>query len=72
MDQAILARAFEPFFTTRPVGQGTGLGLSVAQALVTEMRGTISLQSAPCAGTTATVLLPGHEGGPHNGIDSAD
>ena len=72
MDRATLARAFEPFFTARPVGQGIGLGLSVVQALVTEMRGTITLESAAGAGTTATVLLPVHEGEPHNGVDSAD
>ncbi len=72
MDRVTLARAFEPFFTARPVGQGTGLGLSVAQALVTEMRGTITLESAPGAGTTVTVLLPVHEGEPPNGVDSAD
>jgi signal transduction histidine kinase len=72
MDRATLARAFEPFFTTRPVGQGTGLGLSVAQALVTEMRGSLTLESAPGAGTTVTVLLPVHEAQPRTGGVSAD
>jgi signal transduction histidine kinase len=72
MDRATLARAFEPFFNARPVGQGTGLGLSVAQALVTEMRGTITLESAPGAGTTVTVLLPVHEAEPRDGVGSAD
>jgi signal transduction histidine kinase len=72
MDQATLARAFEPFFTTRPVGLGPGLGLSVAQALVTEMCGTIAIDSAPGAGTTVTVIVPVHEGDPANGIDPVD
>jgi len=72
MDRATLARAFEPFFTTRPVGQGTGLGLSVAQALVTEMRGSLTLESAPGAGTTVTVLLPVHETEPRAGVDPAE
>jgi signal transduction histidine kinase len=72
MDRATLDRAFEPFFTTKSVGLGVGLGLSVAQALVTEMRGTITLESAPGAGTTVTVLVPAHEGGPDDGVDSVN
>jgi signal transduction histidine kinase len=61
MDQATLSRAFEPFFTTRPAGLGSGLGLSVAQALVTEMCGAIAIESAPAMGTTVTVTVPVHE-----------
>jgi signal transduction histidine kinase len=61
MDQATLDRAFEPFFTTRSAGLGSGLGLSVAQALVTEMCGTIAIESAPAMGTTVTVTVPVHE-----------
>jgi signal transduction histidine kinase len=72
MDRATLDRAFEPFFTTKSVGLGVGLGLSVAQALVTEMRGTITLESALGAGTTVTVLIPGYEGASGHGIDSVD
>jgi signal transduction histidine kinase len=72
MDQVTLGRAFEPFFTTQPVGQGPGLGLSVAQALVTEMCGTIAIESVPGAGTTVTVLVPVHEGDSDDGINPVD
>jgi signal transduction histidine kinase len=72
MDQATAKRAFEPFFTTKPVGQGTGLGLPLVQALVTEMRGTVTLESTQGAGTTVTVLIPIHQGVRHDGGDSAD
>jgi CheY-like chemotaxis protein len=53
MDRATLERAFEPF---------VGLGLPVVHGLVTEMRGTVTFESAPGEGTTVTVLLPVHEG----------
>ena len=61
MDQATLGHAFEPFFTTRPAGLGSGLGLSVAQALVTEMCGTIAIESVAASGATVTVTVPLHE-----------
>jgi signal transduction histidine kinase len=58
MTEEVLARAFDPFFTTRPEGQGAGLGLAVARALVEHAGGAIILESAPGAGTTAWVRLP--------------
>ena len=58
MDQETMDRAFEPFFTTKPVGVGTGLGLPVVFGLVEEMSGTITLASAPGAGTTVSILIP--------------
>jgi PAS domain S-box-containing protein len=61
MDKVTLDRAFEPFFTTKPVGQGTGLGLPVVYGLVRELGGTITLDSEPNRGTTATILIPGTE-----------
>ncbi|CAH2602055.1 Histidine kinase [Rhodovastum atsumiense] len=70
MDPATLERAFEPFFTTKPVGQGTGLGLPVVYGLVSEMGGSITLDSAPGQGTTATVLLPADKGEPTDGVDT--
>jgi light-regulated signal transduction histidine kinase (bacteriophytochrome) len=58
MDSETLAHAFEPFFTTKPVGVGTGLGLPVVFGLVEEMSGTITLESAPGAGTAVTIRFP--------------
>jgi two-component system NtrC family sensor kinase len=57
-----LARAFEPFFTTRAAAGGTGLGLAIARRLVREHGGTIRLESAPATGTRAIVELPAAPG----------
>lgn len=53
-----LARAGEPFFTTKPPGVGTGLGLFVARSSIEQLGGSLSLASSAGQGTTATVLLP--------------
>jgi signal transduction histidine kinase len=53
-----LARVFDPFFSTRPPGQGTGMGLTVCHGIVTRHRGTIELQNAPEGGAVAIVRLP--------------
>lgn len=58
MDEATRARVFEAFFTTRPAGQGTGLGLAVVHGLVVDAGGRIVVDSAPGAGTTFRVELP--------------
>jgi CheY-like chemotaxis protein len=58
MKPEVAARIFEPFFTTKPVGKGTGLGLSAVYGTVNDHRGTISVTSAPGAGTEFRVLLP--------------
>jgi len=58
MDKATLARAAEPFFTTKPIGRGTGLGLAMAHTLVTEGRGTLRLISEAGRGTTVELWLP--------------
>ena len=54
----VLARVFEPFFTTREVGQGTGLGLTVARDVVQAHDGSIVLESQPGRGTTVRISLP--------------
>jgi len=53
-----LARIFEPFYTTKTAGDGTGLGLAVAQAIVEEHGGWIDVASQPGRGATFTVYLP--------------
>jgi CheY-like chemotaxis protein len=58
MDAATLARATEPFFTTKGVGKGTGLGLSMIHGLAEQMKGELVLRSTVGHGTTAELWLP--------------
>ena len=52
------ARAVEPFFTTKPVGEGTGLGLSMVYGFATQSGGHLLIDSFPGSGTTVQVYLP--------------
>jgi two-component system NtrC family sensor kinase len=54
----IVPRIFEPFFTARPDGTGTGLGLSVVRQVMEEHGGRVSVESVPGAGSTFTLLIP--------------
>ncbi|GMU58830.1 MAG: hypothetical protein AMXMBFR34_05930 [Myxococcaceae bacterium] len=54
----VLPRIFDPFFSTKPTGEGLGLGLSVAHSIITGIGGTIEVQSAPGQGTTFRIKLP--------------
>jgi signal transduction histidine kinase len=58
MDAAILARASEPFFTTKEAGCGTGLGLAMAQGFTEQSNGALQIESAPGVGTTVQIWLP--------------
>jgi CheY-like chemotaxis protein len=61
MDPETLARAVEPFFTTKGVGKGTGLGLSMVQGMVEQCGGRFALGSEAGKGTTATIWLKAAE-----------
>ena len=58
MDDATLARAFDPFFSTKADGRGTGLGLAVVRSVVERGGGFVRVESRPDAGTTVRVYLP--------------
>jgi PAS domain S-box-containing protein len=58
MDAATIQHVYEPFFTTKPAGKGTGLGLATSQAIVRDHRGFITCDSAPGKGTSFTLHLP--------------
>ena len=58
MSAEALARAGEPFFTTKPVGRGMGLGLFLARTLATQLGGSLDLDSTLGKGTRATCRLP--------------
>ncbi|WP_181969922.1 hybrid sensor histidine kinase/response regulator [Paraburkholderia sp. DHOC27] len=58
MDSATLARATEPFFTTKEIGKGTGLGLSMIHGLAQQLNGALRLESSPGRGTRASLWLP--------------
>jgi len=62
MDEKTLARVFDAFFTTKPVGKGTGLGLAMAQDVVTKHGGVITVRSMKGRGTTFEIYLPVHTG----------
>jgi signal transduction histidine kinase len=63
MDEATLKRATEPFFTTKGLGHGTGLGLSMVDGLVVQSGGAMRIGSRPGAGTTVELWLPVSEEG---------
>jgi PAS domain S-box-containing protein len=67
MDGATLARAAEPFFTTKPPGKGTGLGLAMAKGFSEQSGGAMNIASSMGGGTTVTLWLP--QAGP-NGLST--
>lgn len=58
MDTATLARAVEPFFSTKGIGKGTGLGLSMVHGLASQLNGALTIQSSPGLGTNVELWLP--------------
>ena len=70
MSPDVLARAFDPFYTTKAPGQGTGLGLSQVYGFVKQSDGHIGIDSKPGTGTTVTIYLPRHIGSDEGHIGS--
>lgn len=64
MDRATLDRVFEPYFTTKPVGQGSGLGLAVVHGIISNHHGVILVESKPGEGTSIHLFLPRLEESP--------
>jgi CheY-like chemotaxis protein len=58
MDEATIAKAVEPFFSTKGIGQGTGLGLSMAHGLASQLDGALTIESRLGNGTEVSIWLP--------------
>jgi len=71
MPADVLAKAFDPFYTTKPQGQGTGLGLSMVYGFVQQSRGDVRIESREGLGTTIRLFLPRHEGAFEASTDAA-
>lgn len=58
MDEDVRKRAFEPFFSTKALGKGTGMGLSIVYGIVKQHDGFVGLSSRLGEGTTVSIYLP--------------
>ncbi len=58
MTDEVRSRAFEPFYTTKGIGKGSGLGLSMVYGFVQQSGGNIAIESEPRQGTTVRLFLP--------------
>lgn len=70
MTPEVLQQAFEPYFTTKPAGEGNGLGLPTIYGFARQCGGGVTIRSRPGAGTTVTIYLP-RAAGPCPGTDGA-
>jgi PAS domain S-box-containing protein len=57
MSPAVIERIFEPFFSTKEIGKGSGLGLTMVHRIVTDLHGLVTVESTPGQGTVMTVFL---------------
>ncbi|MBO9534465.1 MAG: PAS domain S-box protein [Solirubrobacteraceae bacterium] len=71
MSEDVRARVFDPYFTTKPAGEGSGLGLAAVQTIVRAHSGTVGVESILGAGATFTVTLPVDETSARGGPDPA-
>jgi PAS domain S-box-containing protein len=62
MPESVIAQAFDPFYTTKPIGQGTGLGLSMIYGFIRQSEGDARIFSELGQGTTVKLFLPRHDG----------
>ncbi len=72
MDEATLARATEPFFSTKGVGKGTGLGLSMVHGLASQLGGALRIQSRKGVGTNVELWLPTTDAAPGSDVATAN
>ncbi len=72
MSAGVLAKAVDPFFTTKPIGQGTGLGLSMVYGFSRQSQGHLRLYSEEGRGTTVKLFLPRHHGAELQADDGPD
>ncbi len=72
MDAATQARVLEPFFTTKPAGQGTGLGLPMVKGFAEQSGGAIAIESQPGLGTTVSLWLPQADDADLVGVNAND
>jgi nitrogen-specific signal transduction histidine kinase/ActR/RegA family two-component response regulator len=72
MTDEVIQRAFDPFYTTKPLGQGTGLGLSMIYGFVKQSGGQVRITSKTGEGTTIHLFLPRHDEREMSAEDNAD
>lgn len=72
MSGDVLAQMFDPFYTTKPMGKGTGLGMAICQRIMASVGGLMRVESRPAQGTRVTLVFPAVEEGDDHGRSEAD